>query len=102
MVESPNRKLIEMEPIILSPVKASDLELLTGGDIIRPKLKRRFTRLSLQGMKGGGNKFKSNENSQEKKARVSWGNKVTHINQDESITENILEFQEVIPTQLPP
>jgi hypothetical protein len=53
-------------------------------------------------MKGGGNKLKSNENSQEKKARVSWGNKVTHINQDESITENILEFQEVIPTQLPP
>jgi len=38
--------------MIMSPMKENDLALLTGGDIKRPKLKRRFTRLSLSGVKG--------------------------------------------------
>jgi hypothetical protein len=69
-----------------SPMKESDLALLTGGDIKRPKLKRRFTRLSLSGVKGPS-QFKAN--SLDKKARVTWGNKITNINPDDTITEDI-------------
>lgn len=60
--------------------------MLTGGDVKRPKLKRRFTRLSLSGMKGPSH---LKADSMDKKARVTWGNKVTHINPDDTITEDI-------------
>ncbi len=71
--------------MILSPVKENDLALLTGGDIKRPKLKRRFTRLSLSGVKGPSHLKAA---SMDKKARVSWGN-ITKINPDDTITDDI-------------
>jgi hypothetical protein len=67
-------------------MKDSDLALLTGGDIKRPKLKRRFTRLSLSGVKGPS---QIKVNSMDKRARVTWGNKITNINPDDTITEDI-------------
>lgn len=70
----------------MSPSKQNDFALLTGGDIKRPKLKRRFTRLSLSGVKVP---TQIKAQSMDKRARVTWGNKVTHINPDETITENI-------------
>jgi hypothetical protein len=49
---SPKKTGYDLDQMILSPTKENDLALLTGGDIKRPKLKRRFTRLSLSGVKG--------------------------------------------------
>ena len=72
-------------------MNAADLALLTGGEIKRPKLKRRFTRLTLSGMKPGS-KHRASDFSQDKKG-VSWGKKVTHINHDGSIVEDIQEFE---------
>jgi hypothetical protein len=72
--------------MMLSPTKETDLALLTGGDIKRPKLKRRFTRLSLSGIKGPTH---LKAESMDKKARVTWGNKITNINPDDTITEDI-------------
>jgi hypothetical protein len=72
--------------MMLSPMKENDLALLTGGDIKRPKLKRRFTRLSLSGVKGPSHIKAA---SMDKKARVTWGNKITNINPDDTITEDV-------------
>jgi hypothetical protein len=41
-------------------------------------------------------------NKDKRTTKVSWGNKVTHINQDESIIEHIDEFKEVLKQPAPP